>query len=285
MQFTFEDISEVPDERDLPWLDRVSAIETLRANKNLSPLFTKPLAKEWYRDGVVILKGFLPNRLMDDYMRVREALNQPGGYDCDTPYMHVPEMKELSLYKPLMTIMKDLIGEPMGLHLNLTGWVSTERNWHQDDYLNPPHVNSWYCAVWMALDDIDPRSGPFQYVPGSHHWPLTRRDLLFQYIPQKMQENPAWPALTQDAVSKCFEAEIEKRGGKVETFLGKRGDVLIWHGRLAHRGSQPTAPGTPRKSLISHYSGLGHRIDMLRRERHTNGEVFFSFPHTQCRRG
>ena len=64
----------------------------------------------------------------------------------------------------------------MCLSLALTGWVSTERNWHQDDYLNPPDVDAWYVAAWLALDDIPSGSGPFQYVPGSHRWPAIRGD-------------------------------------------------------------------------------------------------------------
>ena len=37
-------------------------------------------------------------------------------------------------------------------------------------------VNGWYLAVWMALDDIGPETGPFQFIPGSHRWPVLRRD-------------------------------------------------------------------------------------------------------------
>ena len=67
-----------------------------------------------------------------------------------------------------------LIGTPMGLNLALTGWRSTTRTWHQDDYLNPPYINCHYAAVWIALEDIDPDCGMFEFVPGSHKWPLTR---------------------------------------------------------------------------------------------------------------
>jgi len=80
-------------------------------------------------------------------------------------------MRYLLLYPPLMAKLKEVIGEEMILHLCLTGWVSTQRGWHQDDYLNPSFVNSWRTAVWIALGDIH---GPFEYVLGSHRWPLMR---------------------------------------------------------------------------------------------------------------
>jgi hypothetical protein len=69
--------------------------------------------------------------------------------------MHVPEIRDLSLYPPLHEVIKELFGGEFVLHLNLTGFVSTERDWHQDDYLNPPFINGWYLATWMALEDID----------------------------------------------------------------------------------------------------------------------------------
>src|SRR5438552_11002670 len=86
----------------------------------------------------------------------------------------------------LCATMESLIGEPMMLHLALTGWVSTERTWHQDDYLNPAHVAGWYAAVWMALDDnIHSDSGPFEYLPGSHRWPTLRRDKVISFLTEE----------------------------------------------------------------------------------------------------
>ena len=80
------------------------------------------------------------------------------------------------------------------LHLVLSGWVSSERTWHQDDYLNPDFVNSHYAAVWVALRDISPDCGPFQFVRGSHKWPLTRRDKVLANCPVKTTAaDPAWP--------------------------------------------------------------------------------------------
>ena len=36
----------------------------------------------------------------------------------------------LALHPPLLRMMESLVGEPMLLHLALTGWVSTQRDWH-----------------------------------------------------------------------------------------------------------------------------------------------------------
>src|SRR5206468_1632667 len=114
-----------------------------------------------------------------------------GGYPYDTPYLHVKELRDIALYPPLMDAMRELISEEVGLHLNLTGWVTTARDFHQDSFLNPEFVGSRYAAVWMALDDIDPDSGPFQFVPGSHRWPVIRQHKLFSYLTAEQRANPA----------------------------------------------------------------------------------------------
>src|SRR6185437_11832299 len=152
----FADLAEWPDERLLPPLDRADADESRLSE----------IQSAWRRDGVVILPNFLPSDLIDRYSRRRQRLNDPAGWRDLQPYLDVPELREIGLYPPLMRVMQEIIGEPMMLHLCLTGWVTTERDWHQDDYLNPPFVRCWYGAVWMALDDIRADSGPFEYVAG-----------------------------------------------------------------------------------------------------------------------
>jgi len=55
--------------------------------------------------------------------------------------------------------------------------------------------------------------------------------------------------------------------------------VLIWHGRLLHRGSRPTNPSLLRRALISHYSGINHRPDMPARVTDPNGMQYFAANH------
>lgn len=272
----FADLSEHPDPATLPWLDRPDVDESTLTPAQLS----------WRRDGVVLLKAFLPDWIVDPYIARRAALNEPGGWLSPVPYLHVPELRALSLYPPLMAAMAGLIGEEMLLHLNLTSWISTERDWHQDDYLNPPFVNSWYCAAWMALDTIDPDSGPFEYVPGSHRWPLMRGEKVRHFLTEEERNQRDamginwWAKFSERYVVPAIEAEVAGHGVAPVQFLGEKGDVLLWHGRLMHRGTAPRVPGMPRRSLIAHYSGINHREDMTVRERDPNGQPYawFDFP-------
>lgn len=279
---TFDMLSETPDPRLIPKLDRPKCDESALTPEQLS----------WRRDGVVALRGFIPDDVLDPYIARRERLktespeNYLGGWRSPTPYEHVPELRRVGLYPPLMQMMEQLIGEPMLMHLNLTGWVSTERNWHQDDYLNPDHVNSWYAAVWIALDDISPDSGPFQYVPGSNRWPLLRQKKVLACMTKEEREvrDPVlgtshWPKISERFVVPAIENELVRREAKIEEFIAKKGDVLIWHGRLMHRGSAPRRTDILRRSLIVHYSGVNHRPDMANRAKDENGMDYAVFNH------
>jgi len=87
-----------------------------------------------------------------------------------------------------------------------------------------------------------------------------------------------WPKYAERFVTPAVDRKIEQSGLPVRTFLARKGDVPMWHGRLMHRGSLPRVPGTPRRSLITHYSGINHRPDMLAREQELGG-MYALFDH------
>lgn len=249
---SFADLSEMPADHLVPALDR----------QDVDEQGLDAIKRQWRETGTVYLPRFAPPQLVDAYCQVRQQLAAPGGWTSPTPYMQVPELLAICCYPPLQRVLRQLIGGPMGLHLNLTGWVSTERTWHQDDYLNPDTVNSWYAAVWFALDTIHPDSGPFQYVPGSHRWPVMRRERVLALLSPAERSSPQWPRFAERFVTAAYEDEISRTGLPVRSFLGNKGDVLIWHGRLVHRGSKAKVPGMVRRGLVAHYTEVTHRPDL-----------------------
>lgn len=244
------------------------------------------LQRQWREDGVVILRNFMPADLRQAYCEERERMlprdrsqrdNFWGGWHHPYPYMDSATLKQLALHRPLTEALREVIGDELGLHLALTGWVSTERNFHQDTYLNPPDLWSHYVAAWIALDDVHADAGPFQFVRGSHTWDVLRRDKLMAYLTPEERAMDNWPSFTQEWVSKACEAEIARKGAKVEEFIPKGGDVLIWHSNLIHRGSQPRNPDLLRKSLICHYSSVARRTDFGSSVVDPNGSHYWAF--------
>jgi ectoine hydroxylase-related dioxygenase (phytanoyl-CoA dioxygenase family) len=202
---------------------------------------------------------------------------EPGGWPDACPYMRYPALRALCTDPRLAAELEHLLGEPMGVHLNLTGWVSTQRNWHQDGYLNPEYVGDRYAAVWMALGDVHPDSGPFQFVPGSHLWHRLTRDKIGQHVDL---DDPMWPQRTEAFLTDLVEAEIKARDAFVVDYKPDAGDVLIWHPRLYHRGTAPKVPGAYRPALIAHYSGITARPDMPPAEQVDGGGWLFPI-HTE----
>lgn len=227
---------------------------------------------DWNAEGVVCLPALVSGARIEAYQRAWCGANahRPGGWPDCTPYMRHPEI--LDLVAPLADHLETLLGEPAGMHLNLTGWVSTERDWHQDSYLNEPEVGDHYAAVWIALGRIHPDSGPFQYVPGSHRWPQVTRELIGRHVDLT---DPAWPKHSEDILSPLFEAEIEARDATWVSHLPDRGDVLIWHGRLLHRGSKARVHGSYRPGFIAHFSGIHHRPQMPGAVEYRGGGWYF----------
>lgn len=241
---------------------------------------------DWERDGVLHLPGLIPSGVIDAYVEARLKLLRGTpkwrtGWNDPTPYLRVPTMLALACYRPLTKAIYPLIGREPGLHLCLTGFQSTERAWHQDRYLNPESVGERYIAAWIALDDVHEDAGPFQYIPGSHRWPVIEREKVWAGMRARGQDpgKPTWPSDSERWVGDACVEEILRNGAEAKSFLGKRGDVLLWHASLIHRGSRPANPVLERRALIAHYSGVDARPDMPNIRQLDNGSSYFFFEH------
>lgn len=275
---TFDDLSEKLREDQAAYFDRP------KFGFNVNHPEAR-IQASWMNEGYFVLENFIPDHIIEAYMRVRDLLpkdialpeNYYTGWASPTPYMDCEELKDIALFAPLMSKLKSVIGETMALHLNLTGYISTERNWHADTYLNPDNVGTFYLATWIALDNIDPRSGPFEFIPKSHKWPLLKREKVKSFMRPQDRDGDDWPKLSEKVLNQVYEERIARYNLETIKFIPQKGDVLVWHSNLAHRGSTPEDKTLLRKSLISHYSAVTKRPDMRTPVMHKNGEYYFPF--------
>jgi len=263
---SWSDISEeTPSDNMLPPLDRRDVDTNLLNDQQ----------KHWRENGYLILRNFIPEDVVDAYCRIRERLSSDGGWDDETPYMEIKEIRDLCLHKPLVDTLHSLIGEEMVMNLNLTGWKTTQRDWHQDDYLNPDEVRGRYVACWFALDTITPDSGPFQFVPGSHKWPHIKKSKILNFVPEEVRQTRAWPIHSERVLTPFFEEKIAAENLEKVEFTAEKGDVLIWHARLLHRGTVAKNPDRLRKAIISHYTALDAMKHYGPVERWDTGGLYF----------
>jgi hypothetical protein len=240
-----------------------------------------PDQQHWRDHGYVIRRNFIPHDLIDEYVNIRQKLNLGDGlFPHVVPYLYHSAIRDMCCSRELHYLLVDLVGEELGLHFLLTGFKSTERGWHQDDYLNPEDTMARYAAIWMAMGDIHPDSGPFEFVPGSHKWPCLRRDKVKALVvpEERHTGDHSWAVIAEYLVNKSVDQYIRETGSEVAQFDAKKGDILIWHGKLMHRGSIPKNPNMLRPALISHYSNIRDRRDFSNEIlRHGDGGYYWEF--------
>ena len=235
----------------------------------------------WMRHGYVVLENVIEHEMIDAYLAdIRDMLAdyenqqvrvhsdildhrpiheypadrvQALREDRDRVHMRIVDFhsyslaaKKLSLHRKVTEFVSHMFRDDVVLLQSLTFTRSSEQPAHQDFAYVPSHIPSQLCAAWVALEDIDPDSGPLAYIPGSH----TGRkfdwgDGIFR-TPQS------------DRSDAEFAAHLHEQGAlnhnEVETFCPKKGDVLLWHGALSHGGSPIREPELTRKSYVTHYS-------------------------------
>ena len=233
------------------------------------------LRRVWAQRGVVVLPSLFSAAEVATYLK--ERAGNPQWALRANDYTHAPAIRDLLCHPALANALEELFGQPAGLHLTLLGWSTSQRDWHADIYLNPPHVMTAYAAVWIALEKVHADSGPFQYVPGTHRWPALSqakvRDAL--RVAGKDADSPAWPYDSEALLTSLYETKFAEESLIPETFLPNAGDVLIWHPNLAHRGSRAVDPSRPRLAAIGHFSGIRVRADMPAAVQHGDGGWYF----------
>ena len=126
----------------------------------------------------------------------------------------------------------------------------SEQSLHRDPWYVPTNPASSMLASWVALEDISPNSGPLAFISGSHRLPWRlldgTGDILFaDASPQAIEEH-----------KRHLFQEVKDKGLKVEHFVPRRGEAILWHAGLVHGGSEVKDATRTRKSFVVHYDKL-----------------------------
>jgi ectoine hydroxylase-related dioxygenase (phytanoyl-CoA dioxygenase family) len=158
-------------------------------------------------------------------------------------FLDEPGVRNLALNKRLTKILSRLLdGVPIICNSLNFLWGSSQPD-HFDTWYMPPPVQDKLAVGSICLEDVDPTAGPLAYYPGTHKIEPYR----FSHggIHAVESEMPACRAYVEE---KLKETKAERK-----EFLGKAGDVFIWHGQLLHGGSPIKDLGRTRKTLVTHY--------------------------------
>ena len=212
---------------------------------------------QFYEDnGYLVIKNAIPEENINSYLSLmqdnltEDKNGKKRAWSGHSSYLAVDESLDILCHENVQDALEAL-GKAVALHLELPYWVSTEKNWHQDNVLSNPVAGNNYVGVWVALEDVDPNAGPFEVIPGSHKWELDSEKIYADQYADQHEGSGVKPHY------EFLQEEIDKREVKdIFSFLPQKGDAVIWHGKLIHRGAPPVDRSLTRKSLIGHYCNM-----------------------------
>lgn len=204
-------------------------------------------------NGYVVVEDLIPDNVIQAYRkywidkhapqydRTVASIKNKMGWKESNPFMDHEPIREILCHDNVYRLFDEVGLEKMALHLSFTSWYSTEKTWHHDYNQNDTVSASNYVGLWIALQDIDPDSGPFALVPGSHNW-----DFDFS-----IYKNP-----NPQQIATYIQNVINDKG-QPQVFVPRKGGALLWQGHTIHRGLNPVNTDIPRESIIGHYvSGI-----------------------------
>lgn len=147
--------------------------------------------------------------------------------------------------------------------------LNFERGSQQPPHTDALHFHSdppgFMCGVWIALEDIDPASGPLLYYPGSHNLPYPEAKL-------------AQESLSEQAFSDSLVEELTARQMRPKTVAPRKAEAIIWAANLVHGGSPILDPTATRRSLVVHFFFKGTSFYTPIDSQLTSGRQRLRFP-------
>lgn len=243
---------------DIPWLDQPDPLPRLEqhpAFATFSPEIQEQM-RRFVKDGYMILDGFYApeetdalNREVDEHL----ASGQTGYNYTGRKIINFFEQSRLANERyfrnpEILRMLSFLQGKPVIPFQTLNFTLGSEQRAHSDAIHMMTEPKGYLIATWTALEDCTLENGPLQYYPGSHRLPyITTQDYPSGNTALTIGEHSN--RLYEDRIAQL----IKENGLKPQTFLAKRGDVLVWHSNLLHAGSPITRAGATRKSMVCHY--------------------------------
>lgn len=244
------------------WLDAPNATKQLRDRARNNVLMQR-VGRELIETGFSIIPNMQDHKIIDqargDYYQFLESHREeaeinrdPSGRQFRLANFHCYSEAAMKLTKnpEVMNILDFLFGREAAVHTSLTFQYSTMQKLHRDSPYFHTFPEGQFFGVWTALQDIDPRSGPLSYVPGSHRFQIDQWALYNNALDRLNGDSAAAEREALHEYQRII-AEVGCKSEVKKAILGK-GDVAIWHPQLVHGGSSATEPTLTRHSMVAH---------------------------------
>ncbi len=236
--------------------------------------------ESWMDTGIATFEGVVSFDELDDFLGDIESLcGNPGAFDLEIESRgqrhRLAEIdfnplsdtgvkfncleniskaaRQLSLNKFVCEFLAHVFQASPVVLQSLTFWRGSNQPVHTDyPYVRTQSKLSHLAASWVPLEDIHPDAGPLAYYPGSHK---PERVRPFDWGDGSVVLEPDSQRSAAE-LAPYLQQQLNLSGLKPSVFLPKKGDVLIWHGWLAHEGTKTRNPDLTRKSYVTHYTSL-----------------------------
>lgn len=230
----------------------------------------EPLVERWNAEGWLHLPRFFGeaeiagiNRVVDAFWRskprdvtvddvdrkVRCRMSELSDSDrahrvkISDLYLVSTPVRGLLLDRRLLDVMETLLDDTPVLCNSLNLEKGSGQEYHADSLYMTPLSAGGVVACWIALEDVQPGSGPLRLYPASHLIaPFVFSDGTKHAHDAEM---PQWASYMQSA--------IDSRSLSSVSVFAKAGDLVIWHSDLLHGAEPITETTSTRRSLVAHY--------------------------------
>ena len=160
------------------------------------------------------------------------------------------EIKKLALHSKVLSCLNDLYGNKAIAFSTINFTKGTEQPLHSDYFHFGSMPELMLAGVWIALEDINPDSGPLSIVPGSQNGPIILpEDLGINNPPRSTAEVKKNYTVYEQWVRNY----IESSKLKITTPKLKKGEALIWAANMLHGAFEINNKMLTRYSQVTHY--------------------------------
>ena len=220
------------------------------------------LIRQFDDDGYIVIKLDNAKALIDEVNSDVERLIQSGEYKTNSKiysYNSSPRIveswkyseaaKKLAFNQQITEFLSEYFRAVPMPFSTINFLRSTEQPLHSDyiHFGTIPHFR--LAAAWIALEDIDPSSGPLQIVPGSHKKPA----MCFSDLGLKSAVSLGDVKRNYTMYEEFVREDVEKSGLLVESPQLYCGDVIIWSANLLHGSPNCLDNRLSRRSQVTHY--------------------------------
>jgi ectoine hydroxylase-related dioxygenase (phytanoyl-CoA dioxygenase family) len=172
-------------------------------------------------------------------------------------WKHSSAAKQLAFHPEIIEYLTKLFGCRPKPFSTINFVRSTQQPLHSDyiHFGTVPHFR--LAAAWVALEDIDPRSGPLQIVRGSHKLPALDYSDLGLPTAKSLGDVKRHYSIYEDFIKFTVNYQFKEN---VCTPSLKAGDVLIWAANVLHGSPTCEDNRLSRRSQVIHYHFEGTEI-------------------------